>query len=173
MLYVNEQSHVITSKVSEHELESLRSALREACTEIDALQNELLARDDALKEVRGELDLVKAELQKFSTEQAVIEVNLLCKQFKMQSAGAKRFWSQKCEDQLAHEIVLEQKDELLTAKTAKITNLQEEMAKLKIVNATNTLVMKPPVHNVSPESQQDTESVHGGSSVSVGSKSSR
>jgi len=67
----------------------------------------------------------------------------------------------------------QQKEELLAAKTAEITQLQEEIAKLKIVNATNTLVMKPPVHDVSPESQQDTESVHGGSSVSDGSKSSR
>ena len=92
---VNEQSHVITSEASEHELESLRSALCKARTEIDALRNELLARDDVLKEVRGELDFVKAELQKLSTEQAVIEVDSLHKQLKTQSA---RFWSQKCED---------------------------------------------------------------------------
>jgi len=47
---------------------------------------------------------------------------------------------------LAHETVLEEKDELLAAKTAEITQLQEELAKLKISNATKTLVMKPSVH---------------------------
>ena len=58
-----------------------------------------------MKEVRGELDLVKAELQKL-LEDAVIEVNSLHKQLKTQSARANRFWSQKCEDLLAHETVL-------------------------------------------------------------------
>jgi len=45
----------------------------------DMLQNELLARDNTLKEVCGELGLAKAELQKLSMEQAVIEVHSLRK----------------------------------------------------------------------------------------------
>ena len=74
---------------------------------------------------------------------------------------------------LARETVLEEKDELLAANTAEITQLQEELAKLKISNVIKTLVMKPSVHDVSTESQQDTESVHGGNSVPDGKKSSR
>ena len=42
---VNEHSHVTQSEPSVHELESVRSALRNASSEISRLENELLARD--------------------------------------------------------------------------------------------------------------------------------
>ena len=43
------------NEVSVHELESLRSALREACLENTRLANELHARDESLEVLRGEL----------------------------------------------------------------------------------------------------------------------
>ena len=51
---------MIISETSAHKLELLHSALHEAHTTIDALQNELLTCNNALKEVRGKLGLAKA-----------------------------------------------------------------------------------------------------------------
>lgn len=74
---------------------------------------------------------------------------------------------------MAHGTVLEEKDELLDAKTAKITQLWENLAKLKFSSTTKTLAIKPLVHDVSPRSQQYTELMHGSSSVPDSNASSR
>ena len=90
----------------------------------------MLQRDNALETVRNELTITQAELQKLSEQEAMKKLESLHKQLKTQTARAKTFWTQKYKQLLLHEIVLEERDEDLAAKSAEILNLQEELTNL-------------------------------------------
>jgi len=50
---------------------------------------------------------------------------------KVQITKVKRFWSQKCERLLSHEVAMEQKEECIAAKDDEIVRLQEELETLR------------------------------------------
>ena len=119
------------NKLSVHELESLRSALCEAHLENTRLANELHDRDKSLEVLHGELLTANNEIVQLSVAAPVVEVEALRKNVKTQTAKAKRFWSQKCEQLLAHEAAIEDKDECITAKNTEIARLQSELQNLR------------------------------------------
>jgi len=97
----------------------------------------LLAQDNTLKEVSTKLELAKSELQKLSTVEPVQEIHTLCKQ-------------PNSEGQTVLGSVLEEKDELLAAKTAEITQLQEQLVNLKFSHITASQATKTSPQGKSP-----------------------
>ena len=91
------------NELSVHELESLHSALREACLKNMQLANELHARDESLEVLCGKLLTTNNEIEQLSVVVPVAVVEALQKNVSTQTAKAKKYCSQKCEQLLAHE----------------------------------------------------------------------
>ena len=91
----------------------LRRALQEARLEVERLRGTVHERDGTL---RAELETANASLI-----EARAEIETLRKDVNVQAAKAKRYWAQKCEQLLAHETVVEEKD-------AEIARLQEQIS---------------------------------------------
>jgi len=104
------------------DVQSLHTALNKARLEIEGLHTVLTECEAMLAELSNELELVRKELETSNHTGAVLrtEVGMLKQGLKFQTAKAKRFWTQKCEQSLAHEAALEQKDAI-------ITNLQDDL----------------------------------------------
>ena len=109
-LNTNNNSHVI------NDIETLRGQLREACLEIEGLRGRVHERDETLAGLRAEIETANAGLQ-----DARAEAETLRREVKTQTAKAKRFWAQKCEQLLAQEAIVEEKD-------AEITRLQAQIS---------------------------------------------
>ena len=103
----NNISHVTT------DIESLQGELREARLEVEGFRERVRERDETLAALQVELETANAGLN-----EARAEIETLRREVKEQTVKAKRFWTQKCEQLLTHETVVEEKD-------AKITRLQE------------------------------------------------
>ena len=94
-------------------------------------------RNATLDEVRSELEAAKQKLAAFDEMQG--EVEALKKSLKQQTAKAKRFWTQKCEQLLAHEALIEEKDaEIATLKALRSGKVFS--ASDVIVDPANTIV---------------------------------
>ena len=115
------------NELSVHELEMLHSALREARLENTRLANKLHACDESLEVLCGELLTANNEIVRLSVAVPVAEDEVLRKNVRTQTAKAKRFWLQKCEQLLAHEAAIEEIDECITAKNTEIARLQNEL----------------------------------------------
>ena len=116
-----------TIDASAHELESLRSALREARLDSQQLRDDLLARDDVLEQLRTQFATANAELERVTVAAAETEIETLRKELKAQTAKAKKYWAQKCEQLLLHEAAIDEKDQTIAAKDTEITRLQAEI----------------------------------------------
>ena len=105
------------------DVEVLRTALHKARLEIEGLRAAMNERDVTLTGLRAELESVREELVASSsaTQALRTEMGTLKQSLKSQTAKAKQFWAQKCEQLLAHEAELEDKDAI-------ISNLQEQLA---------------------------------------------
>ena len=93
-------SHIINNDESSvHELESLRSALREARLENEDLKEQMLRRNESEEQLRVNLSSLQAELQQLRAAADVQGEELAAtrKELRAQTLKAKRFWSQKCE----------------------------------------------------------------------------
>lgn len=66
----------------------------------------------------------RTEIERLSAALPTMEVEALRKDLKTQTAKAKRFWLQKCEQLLAHKAAIEQKDECIAVKNTEITRLR-------------------------------------------------
>ena len=116
-----ESEHVSPENVSTHnnnsnvtnEIDTLRRTLQEARLEVESLRGTVHERDGTL---RAELETANASLI-----EARAEIKTLRKDVKVQAAKVKRYWAQKCEQLLAHETGIEEKD-------AKIARLQEQIS---------------------------------------------
>ena len=95
----NNISHVTT------DIESLQGELREARLEDKGLRERVRERDETLAALRVELETANAGLN-----EAHAEIETLRREVKVQTAKAKRFWTQKCEQLLTHKTVVEEKD---------------------------------------------------------------
>ena len=107
--------HVTSHDTNElpNDTETLHKQLREARLEIEGLRTELSNRNAALDDLRSQLAAATHKLAAVDELQA--EVEALTKSLKQQTAKAKRFWSQKCEQLLAHEAIIEEKDAEIAA----------------------------------------------------------
>ena len=117
-LNTNNNSHVI------NDIETLRGQLREARLEIEGLRGRVHERDETLAGLRAELETANAGLQ-----DARAEAETLRREVKTQTAKAKRFWAQKCEQLLAQEAIVEEKD-------AEITRLQAQISSCSVQTLT-------------------------------------
>jgi len=83
--------------------ESLHTALNEVHLEIEGLCTALTECEVTLAGLRNELELVKKELETSNHKSAALrtEVDTLKQDLKSQTAKAKRFWTQKCEQLLS------------------------------------------------------------------------
>ena len=130
-----ELEHVSPESVSTHnnnsnvtnEIDTLRRALQEARLEIEGLHETVHERDGTL---RAELETANASLR-----EARAEVKKMRRDVKVQAAKAKRYWAQKCEQLLAHETVVKEKDaeiarlqEEISSRTPTTTRLQEQIS---------------------------------------------
>ena len=110
-------SHAPTTELmgDDSSTQSLRTALNEARLEIEGLRTSLTEREETLVGLRNELELVRKELGSSNHATAALrtEVRMLKQDLKSQTAKAKRFWTQKCEQLLAHEAALEEKDAII------------------------------------------------------------
>ena len=95
-----------------HELESLRSALREARLENEDLKEQMLRRNESEEQLRENLSSLQTELQQLraAADAQVEELAATRKELRAQTLKAKRFWSQKCEQLLLHEAAIEEKE---------------------------------------------------------------
>ena len=103
----NNISHVTT------DIESLQGELREARLEVEGLHKRVHERNETLAALHVELETANAGLN-----EARPEIETLRREVKVQTAKAKRFWTQKCEQLLTHETVIKERD-------AEIARLQE------------------------------------------------
>ena len=89
------------------------------------------------------------------------EVEALQKNVRTQTAKAKRFWLQKCEQPLAHEAAIEEKDERIAAKHTEIAGLQTEFRNLRNArtesHGTDPVEVHIEPYNTIPRSIPDTE----------------
>ena len=130
-----ELEHMSSENVSTHnnnsnmtnEIDTLRRVLRETCLEVESLREMVHERDGTL---RAELETANASLR-----EARAEVKTLRRDFKVQAAKVKRYWVQKCEQLLAHETVVKEKDaeiarlqEQISSHTPTTTRLQEQIS---------------------------------------------
>jgi len=112
------RSHTPTHELmGEHnsDMQELHTALNKAHLEIEGLRTTLNDRDALLAELRTELEASKHAAAALRTEVGTLKQGL-----KSQTAKAKRFWLQKCEQPLAHEAAIEEKDAI-------IATLQDEI----------------------------------------------
>ena len=119
-------SHIINNNESSvHELESLRSALREARLENEDLKEQMLRRNESEEQLRENLSSLQAELQQLraAADAQVEELAATRKELRAQTLKAKRFWSQKCEQLLLHEAAIEEKEACIVNKDAEIALL--------------------------------------------------
>ena len=158
-------SHISTNKSANasnaHELESLRSTLHEVHLEIEQLTGELLNRDEMIEKLHEELSTATTEVERL-TAAAVLatEVETLCKELKVQTAKAKRFWSQKCEQLLLHEVAIEEKEDCIAVKDTEIARLQAELESLRtrrLELATNMLGVQAESRDAGLHSISNTE----------------
>ena len=77
------------NELSVHEFESLRSALHEVRLKITWLANELHAHNESLEVLRGELLTANNEIVRLSVAVPVVEVEVLQKNVRTQTAKAK------------------------------------------------------------------------------------
>ena len=89
------------------------------------------------------------------------EVEALRKNVRTQTAKAKRFWSQKCEQLLTHEAAIEEKDECIAAKNTEIARLQTELQNLRDarteLHGTDPVEVQVEPYDARPRSIPDTE----------------
>ena len=90
------------------DVEMLTEQLSKVRLEIEGLHNELTNRNAKLDELHSKLEAAKQKLAAFDEMQG--EVAALKKSLKQQTAKAKQLWTQKCEQLLAHEGLIEEKD---------------------------------------------------------------
>ena len=113
------EGHVLSRDADANKLprdvETLTEQLSEVRLEIEGLHNELTNQNVKLDELRSELEAAKQKLTAFDEMQG--EAEALKKSLKQQTTKAKRFWTLKCEQLLAHEALIEEKDaEIATLK---------------------------------------------------------
>ena len=120
----NNISHVTT------DIESLQGELWEARLEVEGLRERVRERDETLAALRVELETANAGLN-----EARAEIETLHREVKVQTAKAKRFWTQKCEQLLTHETVVEEKD----AEIARLQELINSRARTMTAAAVETL----------------------------------
>jgi len=108
-------SHTSINELVGDDTESLHTALNKACLKIEGLRTALTEREVTLAGLCNELELVRKELETSNHTSAALctEVGTLKQGLKSQTAKAKRFWTQKCEQLLAHEAALEEKDTII------------------------------------------------------------
>ena len=120
-IIVKEVEHVSNEAVVETHLQQMSYRMKCCCIKnysrcISNLRNELSSRDAMLDTLRSEL--VTATQKLATVKELQVEVQTLKKSLRMQTAKAKRFWKQKCEQLLAHEALIKEKD-------AEIASLKE------------------------------------------------
>lgn len=79
-----------------NETKTLRGELQEAHLKIKGLRDRVSEREEMLAGLRVELETPNADFRESRTE-----VETLRREVKVQTAKAKRFWTQKCEQLLA------------------------------------------------------------------------
>ena len=123
------QTHNNISHVT-NDIESLQGELREARLEVEGLRERVRERDETLAALRVEIETANADLS-----EARVEIETLRREIKVQTAKAKRFWTQKCEQLLTHETVVEEKD----AEIARLQELISNRARTTTAAAAETL----------------------------------
>ena len=101
----NAGTHDINNAHVTSEIETLREELQEVYLDIKGLCNSVHERDETLAGLRVELETAKMGLR-----ESPAEVEMLHSKVKIQTAKSKPFWAQKCEQLLAHETVVKEKD---------------------------------------------------------------
>ena len=105
-----------------YETAVLHKQLCEARLEIEGLRIDLSNRNAALDAVRLELEDSKRKLA--AVDELQEEVATLKKSLEQQTEKAKRIWAQKCEQLLAHEAIVEEKDAKIASLTAQRNQYQ-------------------------------------------------
>ena len=117
--HVNSNNTVQKALVTSHDFElsndinTLHKQLHEACLKIEGLRNELSNRNVALDNLCTELAATTLKVE--VVDELHKEVEVLKKSLKQQTIKAKQFWTQKCEQLLAHEAIIEEKDAKIAA----------------------------------------------------------
>ena len=101
----NASTHDINNAHLTSEIETLREELQEAHLDIEGLCNSLHKHDETLASLHVELETAETGLR-----ESRVEVEMLHSEVKIQMAKSKWFWAQKCEQLLAYETVVEEKD---------------------------------------------------------------
>ena len=108
----------------------MQGELREARLKVNGLRERVRKRDKTLAALRVELETANTGLN-----EARAEIETLHREVKVQTAKAKRFWTQKCEQLLTHETVVEEKD----AEIARLQELINNRARTMTTAAVETL----------------------------------
>ena len=111
----NASTHINNAHVTS-EIETLREELQEVHLDIEVLRNSVHEHDETLAGLRVELETAKMGLR-----ESRAEVEILRSKVKIHMAKSKRFWAHKCEQLLAHETVIKEKD-------AEIARLQKQIS---------------------------------------------
>ena len=114
-----------------YETAILRKQLCKAHLKIEGLCIDLSNQNAALDAVR--LELEHSECKLAAVDELQEEVATLKKSLKQQTEKTKRFWAQKCEQLLAHEAIVEEKDAKIVSLTA-----QREVSRVPEVNANSS-----------------------------------
>jgi len=127
--HVSTDTHMKINNESVDEISASRSELHEVRLEIEGLCNKMNMRDETLAALRVELNTANENLS--AANESLSAIGTLEEALKVQTTKAKRFWSQKCEQLLSHEVAMEEKEKCIAAKDAEITRLQEELEVLR------------------------------------------
>ena len=104
---VHTEPNVTINNEHAEEINTLHRQLHEAHLEIKGLHNEMITCDKTLAALRIELDAANYSLR--AGDESCAEIERLQEALKLQTTKMKRFWLQKCEQLLMHEMAMEKK----------------------------------------------------------------
>jgi len=109
--HVSTDTHVTINNESVDEISALHSKLHEVHLEIEGLRNEMNTRDETSAALHVELNTANENLS--VANELLSAIGTLEEALKVQTTKVKRIWSQKCEQLLSHEAVMEEKEECI------------------------------------------------------------